>query len=117
MLYHKIKIGDEDVVLCCAASITVCYNSIFGEDFMAMMTHEELVTGAFTKMAFVMAKFGELGNRKAVSKLTKDDYGDWLDRFSFGDLTNALPEIQEIFMASTRESVPAKKNNGEPSEN
>lgn len=117
MLYSKVKIGDEEVLLCCAASVTVCYYNIFHEDFMAMMSKEESITGAFTKMAFVMAKFGELGSRKAVSKLTVDDYGDWLDKFTFGDLTNALPAIQEVFMSSAQETVTSKKNSEELNEN
>lgn len=116
MLYSKVKIGEEEVLFCTAASVTMCYYNIFHEDFMAMMAKEERIADSFTKMAFVMAKMGELGNRKLVSKLTIEDYGDWLDKFSFGDLTQALPEIQEAFMRSTQESATSKKNSEEPIE-
>lgn len=116
MLFSKVKIGEEEVLLCSAASVTLCYYNIFHEDFMAIMAKEERVADSFTKMAFVMAKFGELGNRKAVSKLTVEDYGDWLDKFSFGDLTAALPAIQEVFMKSTEEAATSKKNGVDQSE-
>jgi hypothetical protein len=67
-------------------------------------------------MAFVMAKFGELGNRKAVSKLTVDDFGDWLDQFSNGELLAVLSQFEELYMASNTSGVTSKKNSVEPSE-
>ena len=118
MLFSTIKIGDTPVRVCTASSINLCYYNIFHHDFMKAMTDEEgMPTTAVMQMAFVMAKFGELGNRKAVSKLTTEDFGDWLDQFDNGDLLQALQQFEELYMASNGGTVDSKKNSVEPNEN
>lgn len=117
MMYQKIKIGDKEQTFCACASVNVCYFNIFHEDFIKLInTDEGLATTAMMKMAFVMAKFGELNDRKAVNRLTEDDYCNWLDEFTTGDLVEALPEIQMFFLNTNRTSVNSKKNNEELNE-
>lgn len=115
-MYANVKIGDADVRLCTAASVNVIYQNIFRQDFIAMISSDETVaTTAFMRMAFVMTKFAELGDRKAVNSLTENDFCDWLDLFANGDLIEALPEIQAAYMASGRSLVDVKKNSAGPS--
>lgn len=115
MMYQKITIGDVELMFCACASVNVCFNNIFHEDFIKMIsTDEGLATSAMMKMAFVMAKFGETNDRKAVNRLTEDDYCAWLDQFTTGELVEALPTIQAFYMGANGSSVNAKKNSAEP---
>ena len=95
MLYKNIEIGGKEYKFCSAASVNICYQNIFNEDFISLldMDHPETSLMPFMKMAFVMAKVGELG-RKQANTMTKDDYEDWLDEFSFADLVAAMEEIR-----------------------
>lgn len=115
-MYATIRIGDADVRLCACASINVCYQNVFHEDFIKMISSDEAVaTSAFMRMGFIMAKFAELEDRKAVNRLTEDDFCDWLDKWTTGELTEALPAVQNVYMASGRSLVDAKKNSAGPS--
>lgn len=111
MLYKNINIGEKEYKMCSAASVNICYQNIFNEDFLSLMDmdHPEKVVTPFTRMAFVMAKVGELG-RKQANTLTKDDYEDWLDEFSFADLMSAMEEIQAFYLESSAGTVESKKN-------
>lgn len=117
MMYGKVTIGEKEVMFCTAASVNVCYANVFHKDFIkTLSSDEDLATSTMTEMAFIMAKFAEKTDRKAVNRLTQDDYCDWLDQFTVGDLTQALPEIQALYMSSTKSAVDAKKNTEPPSE-
>lgn len=111
MLYKNIEIGGKEYKMCAAASINICYQNIFNDDFLAKldMDHPETAILPFMQMAFVMCKVGELG-RKQANTLTKEDYEDWLDEFSFADLMNAMGEIQEFYLTSSNGAVDSKKN-------
>lgn len=111
MLYKNIKIGEHEYKLCSAASINICYQNIFNEDFLSLldMNHPETAIMPFMRMAFVMAKVGELG-RKQANTMTQDDYEEWLDGFSFADLMNAMEVIQSFYLESSEGAVDSKKN-------
>lgn len=113
MMYQKFPIGDKELMFCCCASVNVCYFEIFKEDFIKMIADDGLATSAMMKMAFVMNKYGELNDRKAVMRQTMDDYCDWLDQFTTGQLADALPAIQTFYLKSNVESVDSKKNSVE----
>ena len=117
MMYTKLKVGAEELALCACASVNVCYFNVFHEDFIKMIsTDEGFATSAMMKMAFIMAEFGRLNDRKKVNRLTEDDYCNWLDQFTTGELVAALPEIQSFYMASNGGTVDAKKNKEELNE-
>ncbi len=116
-MYKKIAIGNVELMFCANGSVNVCYYNVFHEDFIKEISSESgMETSTMMKMAFIMAKFAELGDRKAVNRMTEDNYCDWLDQFSIGELIEALPAIQEFYMSSSRGSADAKKNSVEPSE-
>lgn len=117
MMYTKLKVGAEELTLCACASVNVCYFNVFHEDFIKMISSDEgLATSAMMKMAFIMAEFGRLNDRKKVNRLTEDNYCDWLDQFTTGELVEALSAIQGFYMASTTGMVDAKKNKEELNE-
>lgn len=109
MLYEKVTIGTEEVTLCCCGSVIKCYKDIFNEDFLTAVSKDATDTNLYMRMGFVMAKFAELNDRNAVSRLTMDDFYDWIDRFTTGDLINAVEKIATVFMRESKGSVAAKK--------
>lgn len=117
MLFKNFTIGDKEYTFCACASVNICYRNIFGEDFIKLMySGESALASSIMQMAFVMAKFGELKDRKKVNQLTEDDYCEWLDEFTTGDLVNALPGIEEFYMQSTAPAVDSKKNSARVNE-
>lgn len=117
MMYQKMNVGAEELTFCACASVNVCYFNVFHEDFIKMISSDEgLAAACMMKMAFIMAKMAELNDRKKVNRLTEDDYCNWLDQFTTGELVAALPAIQSFYMASTGTTVDSKKNNVEPNE-
>ena len=117
MMYKKMMIGDVEQVFCSCASVNVCYYNVFHEDFIKQISSDNgLAMASMMKMAFIMAKFGETNDRKAVNRLTEDNYCDWLDQFTTGELIEALPAVQEFYLNSAEGTIEAKKNNEEPKE-
>lgn len=110
MLYERIKIGTEEVTLCCCGSVIKCYKDLFNEDFLTAISKDATDINRYIQMGFVMAKFAELGDRNAVSKLPMDEFYAWLDRFTTGDLVNAVEKIATIFMKESKGTVPSKKD-------
>lgn len=108
-MYHSYKIGDKELILCTSAVINLCFWNIFHEDFMKAVSDSGLATTTMMKMAFVMAKYGELNNRKKVNQLSEEDFEDWLEQFEIGDLMDALPGIQDIYMKSGATQIAPKK--------
>lgn len=110
MLYEKIKIGGKEVALCCCASVIPCYKNVFDEDFLKNVTKAPDDMDLYMRMGFIMAKFAETNDRAAVCRLTENDFYDWLDQFSSGDIINAVENIATIFMKESGGTVKAKKN-------
>ena len=117
MMYQKIAVGNTELEFCACASVNVCYYNVFHEDFIKAISNDGMEATTMMKMAFIMAKFAELNDRKAVNRQTEDDYCNWLDQFSIGDLIEALPSIQEFYMGTATGSASAKKNSAEPNVN
>ena len=111
MLYKNITIGSKEYKMCSAASVNICYQNIFNEDFLSKLDMDNPGSAIlpFMQMAFVMCKVGELG-RKQANTMTREDYEDWLDEFSFADLMAAMEEIQEFYLNSSAGTVDSKKN-------
>ena len=52
-------------------------------------------------------------SKDEIRKLTAADYEAWMDEFTFGDLINAIGEIQALYLGSSAGIVNSKKNSGE----
>lgn len=109
MLFEKVTIGTDEVTLCCCGSVIKCYKDIFNEDFLTAISKDATDMNRYVQMGFVMAKFAELNDRNAVSKLTSDDFYTWLDKYSTGDIINAVEKIATIFMKESKGTVASKK--------
>lgn len=119
-MFNVVKIGSQDVPMLCMASTDVYYRQIFHEDAIKMqasgnMTEGDLIN-CLMRMGFVMAKFAECKDRKEMSKLTEDQYLDWLDTFDRTDYFNALPDIRKTYEGQAVSTSEAKKNTEEPTD-
>lgn len=111
MLYKNIQIGERNYKMCSAASVNFVYQNIFNDDFLARldMDNPGAALTPFMKMAFVMAKVGELG-REEANKLQPKDFEAWMDEFTFADMMNAIEEIQTFYLEASSGTVDSKKN-------
>lgn len=117
-MYNLVKIGDKAVPMLCMASTDLYYKNIFHADPLPEIEKagETDAIGIFQRMAFVMAKFAELHDRKKMLMLSEDDFLAWLDNFERGELMEALGDVQKTYLGQTITEATAKKNNDEPSE-
>lgn len=118
-MYNIIKIGEVDVPMLSMASVDIYYRNIFHEDSIKLQTREQDegdLINFCSKMGFVMAKFAELKDRKAMNKLTEENYEEWLDQFERLDYLNALVDIRMTYEGQSVTHSDAKKKDAEPTE-
>lgn len=116
-MFNNVLIGDKTVPMMSVASTDVYFRAIFHEDPIAMQTQDPDTGKAvdmFMKMGFVMAKFAELHDRKAMLALNGDSYLDWLDGFDRVDYLNALPDVQKTYEGQSVTTADAKKKEEGP---
>lgn len=102
-MYRVIKIGDKEIPMLGVATVDIYYKQIFREDLLRILSDEESHDNsdriyAIQKVGFVMAKRAELADREKMMALNENDYIDWLDGFSRGDIIAAAPEILALYM-------------------
>ena len=114
MIFKMIRIGDKEYMMCAAASVNIAYYNLFHEDFISLMNPDEPTKAItpFTKMAFIMNMKAEK-SKDEMRKLTVADYEAWMDEFSFGDLVEAMADIQGLYLGSSNGTVNSKKNSEE----
>lgn len=109
----EIKMGDQHVVMCSTALAPITYRRIFGGDLIkeiqSFSDADEYGTEAFTTYARLGFVFAKRAEGAEMSALTEKDFEDWLDGFTFMDLTNAIGDIAELYVESSRGSSKAKK--------
>lgn len=115
-MYNLIRIGDKEVPMLSMASVDLYYRNIFHEDAIKLQTKEQDegdLINFISRMAFVMAKFAELKDRKEMNKLNEDMFIEWLDEFERSDFFNALPDIRATYEGQTLTHSDAKKKDEE----
>lgn len=116
-MYNIVRIGDKEVPMLSMASVDIYYKQVFHEDAIKLQTStqdEGDIINFISRMAFIMAKFAELKDRKEMLKLTEDAYLDWLDGFERNDFLNALIDARKTYEGQTVTMSDAKKNSEEP---
>lgn len=119
-MYNVIKIGDKDVPMLAMASVDIYYRNIFHEDAIKLQTKEQDegdIINFVLRMAFVMAKFAELKDRREMNKLNEDSFLDWLDQFERADLLDALVDARLTYEGQSITQSDAKKKDEEPTDN
>ena len=118
-MYNLVKIGDTAVPMMSMASTDIYYRNIFHEDAIKLQVSKDLDEGDLVnfvmKVGFVMAKFAELNDRKAMNALNEDSYLDWLDQFERADYLNALGDVRMTYEGQAVTTSDAKKKDEEPS--
>lgn len=114
-MFGVVKIGDKDVPMLAMASCDNYYKTIFHEDSLKALTEKDdsEKKEAMKRLAFVMAKFAELRNRKEMVKLNEGDYLDWLDGFDNADFNNALTDVVDVYMGNKGTTSQEKKDNAQ----
>lgn len=112
-MYNLVKIGDKGVPMMSMASTDIYYRNIFHEDAIKLQVSKDLDEGDLVnfvmKVGFVMAKFAELNDRKAMNALNEDNYLDWLDQFERADYLNALGDVRMTYEGQAVTTSDAKK--------
>lgn len=118
-MFNNVKIGDRIVPMLAMASSDVYYKNVFHEDPLKLQAENSEDPGKMVafhmRMAFIIAKYAELHDRKEMAKLNEDSYIDWLDQFDRMDLIDALEDVMMTYNGQALQSSEAKKNNEEPS--
>lgn len=113
-MFNVVKIGSEDVPMLAMASVDVYYRQIFHEDAIKLQSGKDFdeadLINFLERMGFVMAKFAELKERKAMAKLNEEAFLDFLDRFDRADYLNALGDIRDTYEGQNITNSDAKKN-------
>lgn len=116
-MYNEVKIGNINVPMLCMASSDVYYRNIFHEDPIKLQAAFGDDAGAminfYSKMAFVLAKYAELKDRKEMLKLNEDSYAEWLDQFDHSEFMDALEGVMLTYNGQSITTAEAKKNNVE----
>lgn len=118
-MYNVIKIGEKDVPMLSMASVDIYYRNIFHEDAIKLQTKdldEGDIINFVVRMAFVMAKFAELKDRKEMNKLNEDSFLEWLDQFERNDLLNSLVDVRLTYEGQSVTQSDAKKKDVEPTD-
>lgn len=119
-MYNIVKIGEKSVPMMAVASTDVYYRGIFHDDPIARQAKgmdEGEAINLFMQMGFVMAKYAELKDRKAMMQLNEDSYLEWLDEFDRAEYLEALADIRATYEGQSVTSSDAKKKDEEQSEN
>lgn len=119
-MYNVVRVGDKEIPMLAMASVDVYYKLIFREDPIALQASEGFDAGTMIsfmeRMGFVMAKFAECKDRKAMLQLNEEAFLDWLDGLERAEYINALADVQATYDGQALPTAASKKNNAEPSE-
>lgn len=102
------------------ASVDIFYSHIFHEDPIKLQASKDFEEGGLfdliMKMGFVMAKYAETKDRKAMLKLNEDAYIEWIEQFDRSDYLAALPDIRATYEGQNITHASEKKSNEEQTE-
>lgn len=122
-MFKVINIGEEKVALLARSSTNIYYKSVFHEDPIDLTSNDNTTLSkqiAFSQqLTFIMSKQAEAQDavtsgkaptvRDFMQTVTEDDYIDWLDKFDFMDLQDALQEAMDVYTDSSKTTSKAKK--------
>ena len=122
-MYKTIRIGEENVALLAKASTNMYFKEIFHEDPIALQSNEDAGNAEHIdlsqRLTFVMCKQAEAQAAVSAGKassirdfmqtVTTDDYYDWLERFEFMDLQEALGDAMGVYTSNHASTSKPKK--------
>ena len=105
-MFKEIEFSNGTVGMLANAASPFLYKQIFHEDFLMLITKENVDYSVIVKMGFIMAKQSEL-KMEEMRKLTEDDFMAWLEGFDAMEIYTKANEIMSVYMANAKTaSVP-----------
>ena len=104
-MVKQIRIGEENVIFRSTGALPIIYRELTGREFFkdTMMAQEN---GEITlAVAWAMYRHGNPDD--------KVEEAEWLERYDFIELNEALPDIVSMISKEMKETSEAKKKNGE----
>lgn len=110
-MQKTIKIGEREVALRPSAATPYRYTNVFHENFFTaiesvMKTEDGLDSmETVSKLCYIMAMQAEGADMNALNEQT---FEEWLDQYSFMELSNALGDVLEVYTDSAKTNVAPK---------
>lgn len=110
-MQKTINISGKEVALRSSAATSIRYTQIFHEEFfdaIKILTDGENSTAGIPvvqKLAYVMA--AQAGGED-MNALNSEKFAEWLDGFEFNDFADALGDVVEVFMGSSKGNISPK---------
>lgn len=114
-MINKITVsGGKEVKLAANAATPFRYKQLFNKDLLRIFRDSSedeaenvMLADICTELAFIMNRQAEGANMNALSM---DDFYTWLEDYEAMDFVMGAEDIINIYLASTKTTVDAKKN-------
>ena len=110
-MYREITIGETKVPMMATASIVAPYRRLFKSHPLSDLANTDMDEAEKSDVAFRIAYLMNVratSDRASLQKVSVEQYEDWLDQFSYGDMVASAPMIIEFFVQQTNPTVHAK---------
>lgn len=111
-MYKVFTIGDVEVPANITAALPYRYQQVFHEDFLGFIGKELEYNKIFEMGGKILYIANASAVKKDMGKLCFDDFIDFLEQFSNGDLIEASNDIVSFAFESTKTAVNPKVNPG-----
>lgn len=109
-MQKDIKIGEETIPMRATAATAYRYRQVFRSDLLIELTNKDAPDAAkvetFQRLAYIMAATAAGEDMNALSEA---GYLEFLDRFDYMDLIEAMPEVVGLYISSKSNTSQAKK--------
>lgn len=102
-MVKEIQIGQEKVAFKSSGALPIIYRQLTGREFFRDIQSAGSNTDRILDIAWVMYRHGNPDD--------KAEEIDWLERFEFDDINDALSDIAAMLTKETEEQSEAKKKN------
>ena len=117
---RTIKVGECNVEFCANGATPLRYKQVFHKDLLKFFdsASKEGVDDAFAtetvmELSFIMAIQAKGGD---LSKLTQEEYYEWLSMFEANDIPQTASDIIDVYMGNTKTDSELKKEDAPQAE-
>lgn len=111
-MYKVFKVGDVEVPANITAALPYRYQQVFHEDFMGFVGKDLDLNRVFEMGGKILYIANASATKRDMGTLNFDDFIDFLDKFSNGDLIEASNDIVSFAFESTKTVVSPKGKPG-----
>ena len=110
-----VTIGSVEVGMLATAASPILYKRVFHKDFFKALNSaqkdESEGVSLFEEMGFIMA-MQDCKSVEELSKLTEDNYIEWLNQFGAEEMLLAVSDIAQIYRGQEVTNSAPKKEDG-----